>query len=78
MSNKTIQDYQEENETLKKINAALMEGKPSGLNVHQARMLLGELEAENKCLKKVLKEIVDYEDCPVSKTIAILKAKKLF
>jgi len=53
---KTIQDYQEENETLKKINAALMEGKPSGLNVHQARMLLGELEAENKRLKKTLEE----------------------
>ncbi len=54
----TIEEYRQELEKQTQLVAALLEGQPSGLNVHQARMLLGNLEKENQKLQETLKSIL--------------------
>jgi hypothetical protein len=49
--------------TLAKINEALLDGKPSGLNIHQARVILGELQDENKRLKEAFSTSGELRDC---------------
>ena len=55
----TIEDYRQELETQKKLVAALLEGQPSGLNVHQARILMGNLEKENQALRGAVRVLSD-------------------
>ena len=55
----TVEDYRQELEAQKKLVAALLEGQPSGLNVHQARMLMGNLEKENKALHDAVRVLSD-------------------
>jgi len=55
----TLDDYKAELEKQKKLVAALLEGKPSGLNIHQASILMDELELENKLFERNKQEMAE-------------------